>query len=164
MRAQGDLSEAERLAYQTLALSRRVNDAWPEAQALLELGVLARLQGQPIEAQRQLRASIALFRELGELWSVARALNHLGDATYALGHDTEAHRCFLEGLRTALAAQALPVALDTLVGIAVVRARAGLTESAGPPARNSPTASTPSAPSTTVPRWPPPSGPAFRRW
>jgi hypothetical protein len=83
-----------------------------------------------MEAQRQLRASIALFRELGELWSVARALNHLGDAAYMLGDDTEAHRCFLEGLRTALTAQALPVVLDALMGIAVGRVREGLTESA----------------------------------
>src|SRR5262245_29505380 len=39
--AQGDLSEAERLARETVALSRTFNDPWPEAQALLELGVLA---------------------------------------------------------------------------------------------------------------------------
>lgn len=61
---------------------------------------------------------------------MARALNHLGDASFALGEDTEAQRCFLEALRTAVAAQALPVALEALAGTAAVRVRAGASEAA----------------------------------
>jgi predicted ATPase len=128
--AQGDLPEAERLARETLALSRTFNDPWPEAQALLELGVLAIRQGQPREAQSHLRESVELLRELGDRWSTARVLNQLGEATFAQGDDSEAQRCFLEGLRTALAAQALPVALEALVGMAAVQGRAGASESA----------------------------------
>src|SRR5262245_57050675 len=128
--AQGDLPEAERLARETVALSRTFNDPWPEAQALLELGVLTLRQGQPSEAQSHLRESVVLLRELGDRWSTARALNYLGDASIALGEDTEAQRCFLEALRTAVAAQALPVALEALAGTAAVRVRAGASEAA----------------------------------
>src|SRR5262249_20512141 len=94
------------------------------------LGALALRQGQPTQAQRQLRDGIAVLRELGEWWYVAQALKALGEATYALGDDTEAQRCFLEGFKTAVAAQALPVALEALVGMAAMRLRAGASESA----------------------------------
>jgi len=107
-----------------------VNDPYSEAQALIELGVLALKQGQPTEAQRQLRGGIALLRELDEWWYIAQALKELGEATSMLGDDAEAQRCFLEGFKTAVAAQALPIALDALAGMAAVRVRAGATESA----------------------------------
>jgi predicted ATPase/DNA-binding SARP family transcriptional activator len=128
--AQGELAEAERLAHATLALNRTANDPWSEARMLTELGVLALRQGQPTVAQRQLRKSITVMRELGEWWYVAQALNQLGEASSRLGDDSEAQRCFLEGCKTAVAAQALPVALEALAGMAAVRVRAGASESA----------------------------------
>jgi len=128
--AQGEVAEAERLAHATLALNRTVNDPWSEARVLTELGVLGLRQGQPTQAQRQLRDGIAVMRELGEWRYVAQALNALGEASLMLGDDAEAQRCFLEGCQTTVAAQALPVALEALAGMAAVRMRAGASESA----------------------------------
>jgi hypothetical protein len=128
--AQGELPEAERLARETLMLSRTLNDASSEALALKELGVLALRQGQPMEAQHHLRESRTLFKIMGDDFWLAWSLNHLGDALHVGSNDREAWETFREAYRVAQQAQGAPPALHAARGLADLLAQAGATEAA----------------------------------
>jgi tetratricopeptide (TPR) repeat protein len=129
--AMGEYREAQALLRESLALSaNRMDDRSGLGHALNHLGLVAQALGEYPEAHYLFYESLVVFKDTGNLWGIARALNHLGVVTSALDADRESHQYFLQALAAAMQAKAVPVALDTLVGIAALCARAGGTEAA----------------------------------
>jgi tetratricopeptide (TPR) repeat protein len=126
----GRYEEAQAFLQESLALSTQVGDRWGMGTAYRHLGLAAMVQGSLIEAQFLLHKSLELFAELGTRWDWARSLIYLGEAT-AAAHDTsEARQIFLDALQLAMELQAIPLALDALMGLAHLQAQTGKAEAA----------------------------------
>jgi hypothetical protein len=63
-------------------------------------------------------------------WDIVLSLVYLGEIKVAGGDLKEARRLFLEALPMALEVQAMPLALDALIGLAYLAARQGQAEQA----------------------------------
>jgi predicted ATPase/DNA-binding SARP family transcriptional activator len=123
--AQQMYAEAQHYARESLTVSRPLDYHWAMAEALDTLGMVARAQGAHAEAQQHLRDSIAHFQEIGERWSLGRVLNHLGEVCFAQQAHSEARQYFCAALQMARDVQAIPIALDALVGLARLLAHDG---------------------------------------
>ncbi len=55
---------------------------------------------------------------MGNRWDIARTLNHFGVVALALGECQDAKRAYIESLRNSIEANAVPDALNALVGLA----------------------------------------------
>jgi predicted ATPase/DNA-binding XRE family transcriptional regulator len=126
----GHYEEAQAFLQESLALSTQVGDRWGMGTAYRNSGLAALAQGEVVEAQALLHKSLELFAELGTRWDWARSLIYLGEAT-AAAHDTsEAGQIFLDALQLAMELQAIPLALDALMGLAHLQAQTGKAEAA----------------------------------
>jgi predicted ATPase/class 3 adenylate cyclase len=98
-RFQSDGGRASALIEQALALWRELGDKPGMADALLNLGRVARLQGDYERSGKLVRESLALFQEQQIMWGVIWALISLGDVALDQGDSVQA----LEPLQEALA-------------------------------------------------------------
>lgn len=118
----GEHSAAKQWLQENLTISRAIGDRWNMIVCFNQLGALA-AQGDAEEwpeAKRLHEASLALSKELGNRREMAVSLNYLGYVTCALAEYPEAKQYFLTALQTAMEAQLAPVALDALVGQAIL--------------------------------------------
>ncbi len=122
MLALKEYGQAQQLLDESLSLAGVIGDRWGIGTALSHLGLIALAQAEYDEARYFFHESLTLFAETGERWGQARALNSLGEVALALGKGDQAQHYFIEGLKTASAAQTLPLALEALVGLAHVQA------------------------------------------
>ena len=76
------------------------------------------------------RRAIEIFGEDIEGWDIARSLSYLGDATMLAGSFVEAKTIYWNALHLAMNANATPIALDSLLGLANLQARDNKIESA----------------------------------
>jgi predicted ATPase len=96
----GDFRTAEQFYEQSLALYRKLNDRWEEAQALLALegvgrnhlesGDLKKFQQQAEASKQLVLESLVIFRSLGDQANVARGNLVLGFVFMTLGQGIEA--------------------------------------------------------------------------
>jgi predicted ATPase/transcriptional regulator with XRE-family HTH domain len=130
--AQGnaELDGVQKLLQESLVLGRTLGDRYVIGITLNCLGLVAQAKQEQARAQSLFSESLALFKEIDDQYGQAETFNYLGHATYALEDYTEAQRCFRQGLLTAMAIQAAPIALDALVGLAMLRAQEGAGEAA----------------------------------
>jgi predicted ATPase/DNA-binding SARP family transcriptional activator len=128
--AQGAYSEARQLLQEGLALSQALEDRYNIATALTGLGLVSQALGSALEAQGFFQESIVIWREIGDQAARAQTLNHLGHTLLALGNRPEARRCFWEALALARHAQAMPVALAAVLGLAAWQVQEGVVEPA----------------------------------
>jgi predicted ATPase/class 3 adenylate cyclase len=98
-RFQSDRGRANALIEQALAVWRELGDKPGMADALLNLGRVARLRGDYERSGKLVRESLALFREQQIMWGVVWALISLGDVALDQGDSAQA----LEPLQEALA-------------------------------------------------------------
>ena len=98
-RFQSDGGRANALIEQALALWRNQADKPGMADALLNLGRVARLQGEYERSGKLLQESLALFREQQIMWGVVWALLSLADVALDQGEPAQA----LEPVQEALA-------------------------------------------------------------
>ena len=118
-------SEARQFLQESLTLVTPAEDPWSVGTAYGNLGIVELLQGNASDAQVLLQKSISLFTNLGMLGDVAVYLTHLGEAFAALGALHEAERHWLDSIRIAHEAQAVPVILASLVRLARLHAEKG---------------------------------------
>ena len=126
----GQVTEARGLYRESMAICKQLGDRYGMANSLNNLGYLAQAQGEKAQAKRFYQESLALYREIGNRWGVANVLTNLGGASLALGEVEEAERHYHQGLKAALEVQALPIAMEALVGIATLLTRRGYHERA----------------------------------
>ncbi len=89
-RFQSDGGRANALIEQALALWRELGDKLGMADALLNLGRVARAQGDYERSGKLLQESLALFREQQIMWGIVWALISLGDVALDQGDPAQA--------------------------------------------------------------------------
>jgi predicted ATPase/transcriptional regulator with XRE-family HTH domain len=124
----GRYEEARAFSQESLALCLQVGDRWGIGTAYRMLGLAALAQGNIPEAQALIRRSLDILSEFVTGWDVVQSLVYLAEAALAAGDVPEARRIFLDALRMAVEAQAMPLALDALLGLAYLQAQAGEAE------------------------------------
>jgi predicted ATPase len=122
--------EAEDCFTESLALCRELGDRRGMARALGNLGETVRQRGDYATAQGYYRKAMTVSQEIGYQLNVAINLANMGNAAVALDDDTAAARYYREAMHKALEIGVIPYALDDLVGLAGVMARAGRAERA----------------------------------
>jgi predicted ATPase/transcriptional regulator with XRE-family HTH domain len=123
----GRCGEARTFAMESIALCEQSKNRWGMGTAYRFLGLATLAEGQFIEAQNYLRKSLEIFGEYIVGWDIARALSYLGDATVLSGDLTEARKIYLNALRLAVDIKAIPIALDSLLGLAQILIETGET-------------------------------------
>jgi predicted ATPase/class 3 adenylate cyclase len=89
-RFQSDRGQANTFIEQALALWRELEDKPGMADALLNLGRIARIQGDYERSEKLVLESLALFREQQILWGVVWSLISLGDVALDQGDPVQA--------------------------------------------------------------------------
>jgi predicted ATPase/DNA-binding SARP family transcriptional activator len=125
-----EYSEARKLFQESLSLYQDIGVPWHCTDVLLCQGELANVVGQCAEAARLAQEALSVSQELAYPDLMARSFQVLGDATYGQGDLPKASKCFLQALETAMAVEAAPLALLTLVGTARLLAAKGERERA----------------------------------
>ena len=126
----GRYEEAETYLQESRALCTELGNRWGMGTAYRFLGLTALAQGQLPEAETLIHWSLEVFNEFVTGWDIALSLIYLGEVNTAAGNWIEAERIFRQGLQMAMEAQAIPLVLDALLGLADVQARAGQVERA----------------------------------
>jgi tetratricopeptide (TPR) repeat protein len=123
--------DVARYCYQeSLAIRTAIGDRWGVASCLSNLGWVAHLQGDLAGARARYEESLVIVRAIGDRRGTAIVLNNLGFTLCELHDDDVAAECFDQALRIATEIGAAPLALELLVGLARLRARAGQPEPA----------------------------------
>ena len=112
--------EAQIYFEECLAIRESLGDARGIALCFHHLGDTALALANYPEAQRHYQCSLAMFKEIGNQLGVAATLTKLGYNELALGKRVIAWEYFRDALQTAWSAQAIPSALDALVGCAIL--------------------------------------------
>ncbi len=115
----GDYTEAQRLFEEGLALRRAAGEPSAFAISLEHVAGVALAVGDDARAEQALRESLSLAPD----W--AYALIRLGDLRLARGNPLEALEHYRRALQIVSRQRDLPVTLDSLAGIAAVRAQTG---------------------------------------
>jgi predicted ATPase len=126
----GRYNEAEVCLHESLTLCSQVGDRWGMGTAYRYLGLTYLAQGKLAEAESYLNKSLEVFDKFVTGWDIARSLTYLGETAVAAGDVARADCIFRQALSTALEAHSTPLALDALIGLAELQARAGQAEQA----------------------------------
>ena len=124
----GHFEEAKSFMYESIALCEQSKNRWGMGTAYRFLGLTCLAEGQFTEAQANLLKSLEIFGEFSVGWDIARSLTYLGDAAMMAGNLGEAKKYYREALRLSVEANAIPIALDGLLGLAALQAQAGSVE------------------------------------
>lgn len=118
----GDYDEAKQWLQESLTLNREIADRWSMILCLNHLGAIAFLAGAASwpEAKRLHEESLAIAKELGDRREIAVSLSYLGHVTCALEQYPEAQQHLQAALQIATEGQMTPIALDVVVGIAMI--------------------------------------------
>jgi predicted ATPase/DNA-binding SARP family transcriptional activator len=123
----GERFEAKQILQESLAIYKTIGDKQGIAIVLNNLGYVHYQLGEYPEAHQQFQESLALRREIGYPRGIAVALNNLGHVAGALEDYEAGQTHYNESLKITLDIQAIPLALDTLGGLAAPLAYAGKT-------------------------------------
>lgn len=118
----GRVSEVSDLLREGLQAAAETNDRFGIALAGVRMALLAQDRGNDVGARRMLTESIKHFRDAGDTWFLSHALNLEGKIALKAGMHTQAQESFREAGKVAFAAQAFPMLLDALVGLAMLDA------------------------------------------
>lgn len=126
----GYYEQARAALQESLKLCQELGNRWGMGTAYRYLGLVALAQGQLSEAETFILKSLDVFNEFVTGWDIVRSLTYLGEVKAAAGDAAEARRIFLQALRMAMEVEAMPLALDALVGLAYLQVQAGQVEQA----------------------------------
>jgi predicted ATPase/transcriptional regulator with XRE-family HTH domain len=114
----GRYAEAETGLLESLQLCDESGNRWGMGTAYRYLGLVKMAQGKLEEAQSLFRTSIDTFGDYFIGWDIAKSWVYLGEAIFLSGDFVEARRVYLEALRLSKEADASPLLLDALTGLA----------------------------------------------
>jgi predicted ATPase/DNA-binding SARP family transcriptional activator/Tfp pilus assembly protein PilF len=112
--------EAQNLLHKSLTAAVAIDNHYDIAISLNNLGMVAYEREQYTEAKRLHQESCTMFKEIGYRLGAGLTLNDLGHVARALGEAEESRAYFREALKTAVEIEATPLALDVLVGMAML--------------------------------------------
>ena len=122
--------EAKGFMWESIALCEKAKNRWGMGTAYRYLGSAYLAEGQYTEAQAHFYKSLEIFGEYTEGWDIALSLFYLGEAAMMEGNLTEAGKKYLKALRISFDARSIPIALDSLLGLAHLQSQSGNAESA----------------------------------
>jgi predicted ATPase/DNA-binding XRE family transcriptional regulator len=128
LQALGRYAEAGTLLREGLAMAEASGSRYALGWSLERLALLAEAMGSRQEAHRLLTQGITVFQAGGDSWSRIRLSNHLGYLSLEDGNMAEAEQIFCEALQLAIANGIMAYVLDSLTGLALLRAREGFHE------------------------------------
>ena len=117
----GEMAEAEKCLRESLALAQEIGYRPGIGHALQGLGCLAQMTN-PHEARTLFAASHDVYKEIGDLRNLSRVLSQQGYNSLSLGDGADAQDSFFAVLRLAREGGYMPIALDALAGLAMMRA------------------------------------------
>jgi predicted ATPase/DNA-binding XRE family transcriptional regulator len=126
----GRYDEARQALEESVLLNTSIGDRWNLGFAYRGLGLIAQAQDEHVQAVDMFRKSLDTLTEVGARQDVARVLVEMSYSIFALGKDTEAERGWREALYVTMETQGTFVALEALVGIAMLKAKQGNIEQA----------------------------------
>ncbi len=126
----GRFEEAKSFMYESIALCEQSRNRWGKGTAYRYLGLTYLAEGQFTEAQTHLLKSLEIFGEFAVGWDIARSLTYLGDVAMLADNFGAARKNYLDALRSSLEANAIPIALDALLGLGELQAQNGKLENA----------------------------------
>jgi predicted ATPase/transcriptional regulator with XRE-family HTH domain len=121
----GRYQEAKAFMHESIALCEEAKNRWGMGTAYRYLGVATMAEGRFKEAQDHLRKSLEVFGEHIVGWDIARTLSYLGEATMLAGNLSEAREIYMNALRLSVDAKIIPIALDSLLGLARISMQIG---------------------------------------
>jgi tetratricopeptide (TPR) repeat protein len=121
----GRFEEAKSFMQESIALCEQSKNRWGMGTAYRYLGLACIGTGQFEEARAHLLKSLEIFRGFTEGWDIARSLTYLGDATLFAGNYLEAEMIYRDALQESMDSEAIPLALDALLGISNVQSQSG---------------------------------------
>ena len=122
--------EAKDLMRESIALCEKAKNRWGMGTAYRYLGSVYLAEGHYIEAQAHFHKSLEVFGKYTEGWDIALSLFYLGKASMVAGNPTEARENYLKALRISIDSHSIPIAMDTLLGLAHLQNQAGNSENA----------------------------------
>jgi len=128
--ALGYTDEAHATLEESVSLSKSIGDRWGLAFAYRGLGLSAQAQGEHAKAVEMFGKSLETLKEVGTRQDEARVLVEMSHSIFALGNDVEAERGWHKALRITTKLQSTFIALEALVGIAMLKAKQGNAEQA----------------------------------
>ena len=126
----GRYEEAKTCMWESIDLCEQTKNRWGKGTACRFLGLAYLAQGQYQDALAHLQKSLELFNEYAEGWDIARTLTYMGDAVQMSGEPLEARKIYLRAFQLASEANAIPIALDALLGLARLQSQADRLEAA----------------------------------
>ncbi len=126
----GRYDAAREALEESVLLNTSIGDRWNLGFAYRGLGLIAQAQGEHLQAVDIFRKSLDAFTEVGARQDAARVLVESSYSNFALGNDAEAERGWREVLHITMETQGTFVALESLVGIATLKAKQGNIEHA----------------------------------
>jgi predicted ATPase/transcriptional regulator with XRE-family HTH domain len=123
----GRYEEAKINMHESITLCEQSKNRWGLGTAYRYLGLAYLAGSQYGEAKAHLVTSLEIFGEHFIGWDIARSLTYLGDANLKSGDLSAAKESYLDGLRSAIEAKAIPIALDALLGLDYLQEKAGKT-------------------------------------
>jgi len=128
--ALGYADEARAALEESVSLSNSISDRWGLALAYRGLGRIAQAQGEHAKAVESFGKSLDTLTAVGTRQDEARVLVEMSNSIFTLGNDAEAERGWYKALRISTETQSMFVALEALVGIAMLKAKQGNAEQA----------------------------------
>ena len=117
----GRYGEARAALEESVVLNTSIGDRWNLGFAYRGLGLIAQAQGEHLQAVDMFRKSLDMFIEIGARQDSARVLVEMSHSIFALGSDAEAERGWREALRITTETSSAFVALEALVGMAMLK-------------------------------------------
>jgi len=112
--------EAKSIVWESIALCERAKNRWGLGTAYRYLGSVSLAEGQYAAAQTHFQKSLDLFGEYTEGWDIALTLYYLGETALMERNRNEARNKFLKALRISFDANSVPIAINSLLGLAQV--------------------------------------------
>jgi predicted ATPase/DNA-binding XRE family transcriptional regulator/Tfp pilus assembly protein PilF len=121
----GRHNKAKEFMHESITLCEQTKNRWGLGTAYRFLGLATMAEGQYSKAQSYFRKSLEVFGEYIEGWDIARSLTYLGEAVMLAGDLSEARSIYLKALRISIESNAMPIAMDALLGFAGLAGQSG---------------------------------------
>jgi tetratricopeptide (TPR) repeat protein len=121
----GLYDEAREALEESVLLNTSIGDRWNLGFAYRGLGLIAQALGEHVQAVDMFHKSLDTLTEVGARQDKARVLTEMSRSILAQGNETDANRGWREALHITRETQGTFVALEALVGIAMLKAKQG---------------------------------------
>jgi len=122
--------EARAALEESISINESVGDRWGLGTAYRGLALIEQEQGRHDEAIEAFQKSRSILNDLGAPWDEARVLGDMGRSIFALGKIIDAENTWRKSIQIASEVKGTSLVLESILGIANVRAKQGNSEQA----------------------------------